>query len=188
MEDHDYSKYQTSDIVGDNLMARLEGLAQEQLDAEKLVETMELRLKEAKAVLKFVSEKKLPELVDEAQLGESKIVTPNGIEIKVGEVIRGNIKKENEEEAFAWLEENGDGALIKRTFIIEFNKSEEAWAAKFQRDCAQRKRKLTLKRTKGVHTGTLKSFVGKALNDGVKIPMDLLGVFRQRVAKVKVKG
>ncbi len=186
--EHDYGEFQDSENIGENLMARLEGLAREQLDAEALVETMELRLSEAKAALKAVKERKLPDLIEEAQLGESSIVTPNGIEIKLSTVIRGSIPKGNEAPAFQWLEDNNNGNLIKRLFVIDFGKGDEAWANKFERDLRQRKRPLNVKRSKGVHAGTLQSFVKKALEDGVNIPMDVFGVFRQKFAKVKVKG
>ena len=38
-----------------------------------------------------------------------------------------------------------------------------------------------------VNPQTLQAFVRQSLEAGEKIPMDLLGVYRQRQAKVKVK-
>lgn len=184
--DHDYSEWESQE-PGGNLMARIEGLAQEQLDAEARVEAIELQLAEAKAAAVLVSEKKLPELLEEAQLGKSKIVTPGGLVITLSNVIRGSIPKGNEEEAHKWLEDNGNGGLIKRTVTIDFNKDEEAWAAKFMRDCAQRKKTLNLKLVRGVHTLTLRAFIKAALNEGTAIPLDVFGAFRQRLTKVKVK-
>ncbi len=186
-EQHDYSDFQQEDAVGGNLMSRIEGLAQEQLDAEAMVATLEERLAEAKAVARGIKEHGLPELLDSADLGESTITTPAGHIIKMGEAIRGSIPKGKEQPAFDWLEDNNNGRLIKRTFTIEFGKGDEVWADKFERDCARRKRPLNLKRKQGVHPQTLQAFVRQQLDEGVAIPMDVFGVYRQRFASVKVK-
>ena len=72
---HDYSAWESKE-PGGNLMSRIEGLAQEQLDAEARVTALEAQLAEAKAALTLVKENKLPNLLEEAQLGKSKVVTP----------------------------------------------------------------------------------------------------------------
>ncbi len=184
---HDYSEWESQE-PGGNLMARIEGLAQEQLDAEARVEVLELQLAEAKAASVLVSEKKLPELLEEAQLGKSKIVTPKGFVIKLAEAIRGSIPKGNEEKAHKWLEDNDNGGLIKRTVTIDFNKDQESWAAKFMRDCAQRKKPLNLKIKRAVHASTLRAFIKSALKEGTPIPLDVFGAYRQQFTSVKVKA
>ncbi len=183
---HDYSEFQSSS-PGDNLMARLEGLAQEQLDAEARLSSLEAQVDEAKAVVRRIKENDLPNLLDEAQLGDSKIVTPNGIEIAMKEEIRGSIPKGKEKPAHDWLEENDNGGLIKRTVTITFSKDEESWAAKFARDCANRKKPLNLEIKRAVHISTLRSFVKECMANGIPIPLQTFGVFRQRFTKVKVK-
>ncbi len=86
------------------------------------------------------------------------------------------------------VEDNKNGKLIKRTFAIEFGKGDEKWADKFERDCAQRVKPLNIKRKKGVHSGTLQAFIKKALEEGVDIPLDVFGAYRQRFAKIKMKA
>lgn len=184
---YDYSNWETDIDAGSNLMARIEGLAQEQLDAQARVEALEAQLAEAKVAVTVVKEHKLPNLLEEAQLGKSKVVTPGGIVINLKEVIRGTIPKGKEDPAHEWLEENGNGALIKRTVTIDFNKDQEAWARKFMADCNKRKKPLNLKLVRGVHASTLRSFVKTALAEGIAIPMDVFGVYRQRFTDVKVK-
>lgn len=187
MTEYDYSEFKSDEPVGENLMARIQGLAQEQIAAEARIASLDEQLAEAKTALRNVREVRLPELLDEAELGDSIITTPAGHKVQLGVAIRGTIPTVTEEKAFAWLEENKNGKLIKRTFAIEFGKGDEAWANKFERDCAQRKRPLNLKRKKGVHPQTLQSFVRQQLEEGVDFPMDLFGVFRQRFAKVTLK-
>ena len=170
--------------VSEDAMARLSKLAQDQLDAIALVESLEQQLKDAKASLRAISEHRLPDLMDELELEEFK--TKNGTEIKVGEAIRGSIPEDNKEKAFAYLEETNNGKIIKNQFVIEFGKGDEAWAKKFQRDLNRRKKKLNTKVKKSVHPQTLYGFVREQLEAGVDFPMDLFGVFRQRFAKVKI--
>ena len=185
----DYTNFKgdPEEQVGDNLMARIQGLAQEWLDAKNLVESMEERLAEAKAAFLQISEHKLPDLLDDAQLGDSKITTPAGHLVSASEVIRGSIPEDSSVAAFQWLEDHDDGNIIKRQITIEFNKGDEVWAKKFIRDCQQRKKALNLKQKKAVHPMTLQKYVREALEEGVDIPMKTFGVYRQRFAKVKVK-
>ncbi len=121
----DYSEFQDDEVIGPNLMARIEGLANDQLSADTRVANLEEQLGEAKAVLRRISEVALPLLLEEAGLHMSTITTPSGITVKVAEAIRGNIPKGKEEPAFKWLEDNNNGKLIKRTFAIEFGKGDE---------------------------------------------------------------
>ncbi len=186
-KNYDYGEFADDEDIGGNLMARIEGLATDFIAAETRVANLEAQLVEAKASVRLIEEKSLPDLLDEAQLSDSKISTPSGLEVSMSEVIRGSIPKGNEEPAFAWLEKYKHGALIKRKFVIEFGKDQEKWANKFQRDCAQRKRSLNLKRSKSVNPQSLCAFVRGQLKEGIDIPMKTFGVFRQRFAKVKVK-
>lgn len=171
--------------VGDNAMAQLNGLARDQANAEALVASLEERVKDAKLVARNISEKTLPAIMDE--LGLETFKTTDGFEISVKEEIRGNIPKNNPEPAFKWLEDNGEEKLIKREFTIQFGKGEEAWAKKFMRDLRQRKKPLNCKVKRTVHVQTLKAFVREQLEEGVPIPLETFGVFRQRLTKVKVK-
>ena len=183
---YDYGEFE-GEAIGGNLMTRIEGLAQDHLDAEARVASLEEQLTEAKAIRRDIAEKQLPDLLDEAGLGDSTINTPAGHIVKMSETIRGSIPKGNEQPAFEWLEDHDNGALIKRTFTIEFGKGDDKWADKFERDCRQRKKSLNIKRKMAVNPMSLQSFVRQQLDAGVAIPMDVFGVFRQRFAKVKLK-
>lgn len=180
---HDYREFK--DGPGDNILAQISAVAQEQLEAEAKVARIEEDLRKAQAELRDIAENRLPALMDAAE--QAKLTTKDGIEVQVSEKIRASIPEANKEKAFAWLEENNHGRLIKREFKIEFGKDEEAWANKFERDLARRKRQLRVARKKAVNPMTLASFVKEQLSEGVAVPLDLLGAFRQRFTKVKVK-
>lgn len=179
----DYSEFK--DGPGDNLLARLSGLALDQKRAEAEVARLEEELKTAQARLRDIAEHQLPALMDEAEMSE--FTTKDGIKISVKEVIRGSIPASNASKAFAWLEEHGHDNLIKREFKIEFGKDEEAWAKKFARDLAKRKRPLKVQLKRTVNPRTLQAFVREQLEEGVDIPLNLFGVFRQRFSKIDFK-
>lgn len=180
---HDYSDFK--DGPGDNLLARLSGLALDQKQAEAEVERLAEELKQAQNKLRDISEHQLPALMDEAEMKVCQ--TRDGITIKVVEKIRGSIPAPTAAKAFAWLEEHGHGNLIKREVKIEFGRDEEAWAKKFMADLAKRKKPLKHELKRGVHPSTLASFVTEQLQEGVDIPLETFGVFRQRSTKIEFK-
>ncbi len=186
MTEHDYTEYK--DGPGDNMLAAIVGLARDQKAAELEVARLETDLKKAKERLVDISEHQLPDLMDKAELGD--FTTKEGITIEIDERIRASIAKQDlkrQAAAFNWLESNGHEGLIKRQFVIEFNRDDERWANKFERDLRQRKKPLNVKRKKEVHSSTLVSFVKEQLGQGVQIPLKTFGVMRQRFAKVGTK-
>jgi hypothetical protein len=181
-ETYDYGEHTPK--AGDNLLASISALAAEQKAAEATVARLEEELKEAQRALQDIAERRLPELMDAA---ESALYTSkDGIRVEIKENIRGSIKKGNEAEAFAWLEEHGHGDLIKREFKILFSKDEEVWAKKFEADLRKRKKALNLELKRSVAPPTLGAFVREELEKGTDVPLTTLGVYRQRVAKVTV--
>lgn len=180
---HDYSEFR--DPIGDNLMAQINETALEQKRAEAEVARLEEELKAAQRVLLDISQVRLPALMDAA--GMTKITTVDGVQVSVREIIRGGIKSGNEPLAFKWLEEQGHGDLIERQFRIDFNKGEEAWARKFEADLRKRKREVRLEISRGVHASTLQAFVREQLEKGEDVPLDTLGVYRQRITKIDLK-
>lgn len=180
---HDYSDFK--DGPGDNLLARISGLALDQKQAEADVARLEEELKAAQAKLRDIAEHQLPALMDEAEMKICQ--TRDGITVKVVEKIRGSIPAATAPKAFAWLEEHGHGNLIKREVKVEFGRDEEAWAKKFLADLAKRKKPLKHELKRAVHPSTLASFVTEQLQEGVDIPLDTFGVYRQRSAKIEFK-
>jgi len=183
---YDYSDFKEDAVpAGANILARIGGIARDQLHAEARVEQLTADLANAKEALRHISENLLPTIMDEA--GQSEDITVDGMAVQIKTAIRGNIPKGKEAPAFAWLEKHGHANLIKRQFTIDFGKDDEKWADKFERDCAKRKKPLNSKRKRTVAAPTLQAFVRGQLEEGTAIPMETFGVHRQRFAKVKVK-
>ncbi len=186
-EQFDYTQYQDPEAIAQasgDILSQLSNLALEQKGLELELARKEAEVKETKVQLRRMSEDTIPDIMEEA--GVEEFTTTAGIKITIKDKWRAKIPKASEEKAFAWLEENGFERLIKREFHILFNKEEDKWADKFERDCAQRKKPLRLDRKKNVHHSTLAAFVKEQVDEGEAIPLDLFGAFRQRYSNITI--
>lgn len=184
---YDYAEYADEPEVDD--LKKLSKLAADQVAAEAEVIKCEEELRKAKDALRQINEIQLPEVMDRLKLEQFKTV--DGLEIEVSEKIRANIAKKNQVRAFAWLRDHGHDAIIKRVVQLQFGKGEDAQADALL-DLLKREEVLAelggvpnLSDNSSVHAGTLSSLVKSLLEDGEDVPLDILGVFRQRVSKVK---
>lgn len=180
----DYSQYKTPAKATEGLK-ELSIMAESQRSLETELSKAEDEVKRIKKELEMVAMVQLPNLMDNLEMSE--FTTKDGLKVKIEENLRANIPKARAPEAIKWLDDNGHSGLVKRKFIIMFTKADETWAKKFERDCAQRKKPLDCAQEKSVHHRTLSSFIKEQLEAGIDIPMDVFGVFRQRVAKVHAK-
>ena len=187
-ESFDFSEEDTTNEGEEITLAKLAKLAEEQERLEGLVADKMKELKEAQLQLADISEKRLPELMDELEL--KTFETSEGLKINIKETMRASItqsKPEQQQEAFTWLEDHGHGHLIKREFKIEFGKSENKWADKFERDLAKRKKPLRATRKMSVHSGSLAAFLAEELAKGVDVPLEIFNGFRQQYTKIERK-
>lgn len=180
---HDYGEFR--DGPGDNLLGSIRAVARRLKSEEAEVARLEEALQKAKERMRHTAEHELPGLMETA--GMAKFALEEGTEIVVHEVLRGSIPKSRADEAHAWLEEHNSGGLIKREVVIEFDRGEEGWAKKFLADLAKRKKPVRSQVKKNVHPQTLLAYLREKLGNGEPVPLDLFGVFRQRVAKVEMK-
>jgi len=183
-ETHDYSAFaeDTAPQAGDNLMAALTGLADQQEQAEAEVARLEALLDEAKTNLRRISEQEIPKLVDGM---EGKLSLPDGRTIDVSEKLRCYALAENKARAMKWLDDNGYGAIVKRRFIVEFGRDQEDWAREFEQQLAQSEKPLNLKRERNVQWQTLDAWGRERLEEGDDIPSDLFQIHRIRQTKIK---
>ena len=162
-------------------LAQLQRLAEEQARAEAKVKRIEADLNEAREQLKDLAERQVPELMD--QIGIPEFKTNSGLSIKIAETIRASIPKARAPEAFSWLKNNGHAAMIKRLVSVAFGKGEDDQAEELRLKLAK---DYEVDDVASVHPSTLSAFVREKLSEGEDIPLDLLGVHRQRVAKIEI--
>lgn len=179
----DYSAY--AEPVSSDKLAQLAVLAAEQTKLEHDITQAKQEVAKMEQALATLSERTLPELMDE--LGMEEFSTNTGLRVKIQEAIRASIPKTRLQEALDWLDQKGLGKIIKREFSVLFGKDEEAWARKFARDLQQRKKALNVTESASVHNQTLCALVRERLKAGEEMPVDLFGIYRQRYSKIEVK-
>tara|TARA_R110000772_G_scaffold30806_13_gene76541 strand:+ start:2100 stop:2657 length:558 start_codon:yes stop_codon:yes gene_type:complete len=168
-----------------NLTTVLVSLADEMNDAMINLDFAQAALDQAKAELKDIVEIKIPSAVDGMS---GKFDLGDGRELTIKEDIRASIAGDKKNPAINWMDEHGYGHIVKRKIVVEFPKGEEERTAAFltalkalETDLGM----LNIKQDLSVHHATLTSWVKEQLADGVDIPTDVFGIFRQRTAKLK---
>ncbi len=157
-------------------------LAREQVRRQRKVAEADEKLKEAKAELRAIEEGNLPKLLDE--LGVDEIKLGGGWSLFVKEAVSVKTPAKNRADVVAWMEKHGYSRLVKRQFVIAFSRDDEKWAAKFQRDLNQRKKKVDSRIERKIEAATLKKTVVDLMKEGIDVPHDLFGIFKRRISVV----
>lgn len=181
MTDDPYAAFKDDSIPG-NLEVVLMQLADELQEADALILELETALEKAKDARKDIAEQRIPAATEGMN---GKLTLKDGRILEVKEDIRSSIAGEKRVPAINWLDANGYGNLPKRQIIVEFSKGEDKAFKKFAADLRRRKLPLVVKENHTVHHATLNAWVKEQLGEGVELPRDTFGIFRQRVAKVK---
>lgn len=169
--------------IGDNLNGVLRSLADELQAAEQEIERLTKELEVANTTKRDISENRIPQATDGM---EGKFNLGDGRELQVKEEIRSSIAGEKKMPAIQWLDEHNFGHIVKREIIFEFPKGDEERCKLFIEKVQQLGMKnLVMKSNFNVHHATLNSWVKEQLKEGTELPVDVFGIFRQRVAKVK---
>lgn len=168
----------------DNLNGVLRSLADELQAAEAEIERITAELEVANNIKKDLVEKRIPDVTDGL---EGKFDLGDGREMTIKEEIRSSIAGDKRIPAIEWLDEHGYGHIVKREIIFEFPKGDEERCKKFIEAIKDLKLgQLVMKSNYTVHHATLNSWVKEQLGEGVALPKETFGIFRQRVAKLKV--
>lgn len=173
------------DVNRDDVLGQLTILADLQRRAEAKVAAIEAELKIAQARLASIADKQIPELMQ--SVGMEKFTTRDGFTVEVRRDLKARMAEaaEAREAQVVWLEDHGQGAIVKRQFVITFPKDEMAWAAKFERDMAQRKKPLDCVRRMDVHNGQLVAALKEMKASGVDVPFKLFQAFEVTRSKIK---
>jgi len=177
----DYGEDSRSPIIGGNMQKALTDAADKHEALEAEIAELELLLETSKTALKELSTNTIPQIMD-GMMGEFRL--DDGRVLEIGEKVRASIAGEKAGPAVEWLDDNGHSDIVKRQFIIQFNRNDEAWAKKFEADLRKRKKPLNVVRKHTVHPQTLEAFVREQLGEGVALPIDTFGIYRQKTSKV----
>jgi hypothetical protein len=155
-------------------------LANDQLVAERQVDTLKALLKDAEAELKEIQTYRIPEVMAEA--GINSVDTPTHL-IRVTDELKVSISEKNKPHAHAWLRDNDHGDIIKNQVVIRIPAGRDEVADKVINYAAELS--VDAERSESVHPGTLKAFCKEMQAQGEDLPEDLLGVFNFRKSKIK---
>jgi hypothetical protein len=122
-----------------------------------------------------------------AEAGLSELSLNNGFKITIDDFVSGTLPKDDERRkaAISWLESNGADSLIKTDVNIQFDKSEHNEALNLIGMLNEQSIEFTAK--SGVHPQTLLAHVKERLRRGDEVPLELLGLYAGRVAKIKAQ-
>lgn len=167
--------------MSQDTLRELSALCAQLRDAENECEALSAKLKEREAQARRLVEDDIPSLM--AELGVQKLVLGTGETITVALEVYAQIPKDSKERAFAWLEENGHGGLIKTEVSVAFGREELNEAKRLAMEIAERGRQVLLDRN--VHAGTLKAFLKEQLAAGAPVPLEIFGARSVNMAKIK---
>lgn len=167
--------------INPDSLAELARLGQALIDAEGAVEAAERALKEAKEKERKLRENEIPDYMQE--VGLTKVVLDGGAVISFKDDVRLEWDAAKKEAAFAWLEANDFGGLIKTTVTTEFGKGELEKAKELLTRLAQEfGYEAALKRD--VHFQTMCAFLREQIEAGTAIPLEEWGAVSIKKAKV----
>jgi DNA-binding protein H-NS len=162
---------------------KLEGLAaivNKQLELEQKVADLEEFLRSYKKELLMVQTRELPNAMQE--LGYAELKMADGSKITVKPFVSASIPKDKKPMAYAWLNENGHGDLIKHIISVNTGKDQEQ---------AEQVRKvlseinITPSEVEKVEPQTLKVFIRGQVEAGQPIPLELFGAYLGQKATIK---
>lgn len=184
-----FVKAHKAEVPEDSLL-KLRELAKAARTLELEIANLEERLKEHNIKLYDLTTKTLPDLMAELRIPSITIDAEGNepaYELKAVPFYRANIAAEWPPEkkaaAFAWLDENGHGDLIKTTVGVPFAREDRAKAKKLA-DKLSKDYGVTL--TENVHFMTLTAWLKEQVEDKQFIPpLDTIGGQVGRIVKIK---
>ena len=149
------------------------------------VSVLEQALKDKKKEKQRVEEQDLPEAMDAIGMSEFRLTTGEKISIKT--FYTANITAEKKDEAFAWLDDNGHGGIIKTEVSVAFGRGDLELARKFQEYCRSfDEASIEPQFEQSVFWSTLRKFIEEQITAGnEELDRDLFGVYIGRKATVK---
>jgi hypothetical protein len=170
-------------------------LAHRHIVLESEIAALENQIAAKKEALKALREVDIPTAMTEVRMESFKLEGGGTVELK--KLTFASITDANKPAAFAALEKNGHGAIIKHEIKILFGKGEEAWAKKFLADLAKRKRPLNTKRRDFIEPQTLGKLARELVEGATAQGLDpkealpdnlftLLSIYQARFAEVSL--
>lgn len=162
----------------------LTSLVEEKLRLDIEIAELDETIKKKNKQLRKIEESDIPEIMNKA--GIEKFTTSGGTEVSIKESIRASLTEATKEKAFEWLKNNGHGAIIKTSFLINIGPDQEKEFEKLK--ALKALSKFPDKKEKGeIHHQTLKAFIKREMEKDKSFPLSIFNGFKHQVAKIKTK-
>jgi hypothetical protein len=178
----EFDSFDEAPSVTDGELRRVAELARVQLMQEKEVEDLEEKLNRAKQNLRKTCETDLPELL--AEIGLSSIALTTGQTITIDESMYASIAKKNKAKAAAWLEEHGQGSLVKNEVSLVLEKGEQEKLERLA-ELLDHSEFNDYGVTYNMNTGSVKAVIKELKAQGVDTPDELFGIHFVRRSIIK---
>lgn len=185
-------KRNTTSQKGAEHLLEIRNMARLMRDQQTEVKELEERLAKSKASLFQLATKDLPELFNEHKVRNITLEAEGNhpaYTVSVNPYYKAVLPKDNEDAGLRWLEENGHGDIIRRSYTINLDRDSEAQANELRSFLELHDLPFEDKET--VPWTTLTAFVKEQVeksNKSDKVPappLDLLGAFVGQMAKIK---
>jgi flagellin-like hook-associated protein FlgL len=150
------------------------------LKVESDILALENQIKSKKAELQQMNDS-IVQLMEQRGVKEIKLM--NGDAVSFKPFFKGSITKDNEREAFEWLENNNLGDIIKNIVSVRFGKGDNEVAIDLIQDLE--KQGLSPDQKRKVEPMTLNALIGEQINDGKAFPLELFSVYMGNKVKIK---
>ena len=154
--------------------------AKEQIRLQDEITVAEEHLADLKIEHKDISQQKLPDAMRECNLAEIKL--SDGSKVSVQQFYSARIGKEREEEAFAWLKQNGHEDIIKNVVSVQFGRGEDESANNVLDNLVAQGYVPSNKRW--VEPMTLKAFAREQVENGTDLPFETFNVYVGQKTKI----
>lgn len=168
--------------VTEDQLTRLGKLANYQISLEQTIESLNSQLKDIQEKYRRVSEVDIPGVLDETGLSEVRLA--DGTKIMIREDVRVSTTGKNRDTINSWLTLNGHDDLIRDEVTAAFKKGDGEIAAKAL-DALMVLGASAVDRKRYVNPQTFAALIRELMADGEDVPLDELGVFVQRRAKLE---
>lgn len=162
-------------------LGELSALAHALVAADREVDAAEALLRQRKEEARLLREESIPMAM--AELGLNEVRLDSGERVTVKQDVYASIPPDKRNEAYAWLEANGFGGLIKTEVVMHFTRGELDAAKQLAAELKQEGYEPELEQ--GVHVQTLRAFLREQLEQAnAALPLELFGAKPVWLAKV----
>ena len=154
----------------------------EKVSIAELAGALAIRIKEYRRISTEVLPAAMLEL---GGVGIRKFTLANGYQIEIEDELRAALRADQQEDAFAWLTENGLGDIIKDDVEVMFGRGDQEKVKTLLEFCVERG--YIAKENKNVNAATLKATVKEQQKKGVIFPSELFVIHEEHKAVIKTK-